>query len=58
MEEKKCKGDHQGHLCVLSSKESLDELKKLVRNPKYICFTCGRAADQEKNLCNPMPLDD
>ena len=53
-----CKGNHTGHLCVLVSKELFDEVKELVRNPKFICFNCGRVADSEKNLCNPMPLEE
>ena len=57
MAEAKCSGDHQGHLCVLVSKGLLDKVKTLTRNPKYICFNCGRVADSNKNLCNPMPLD-
>ena len=53
----KCKGDHRGHLCVLVSEKRFDEIKKMVANPKFICFNCGRAADCSENLCNPMPLD-
>jgi len=55
-EEKKCAGEHTGHLCVLVSEERFDEVKELVKNPKYICFNCGRVADSDANLCNPMPL--
>ena len=52
-----CKGDHTGHLCVLASQERFDEIKQMTRQPQFICFNCGRVADCEKNLCNPMPLD-
>ncbi len=52
---KECKGNHGGHLCVLASKEKFDDIMKLARNPNYICFNCGRVADSETNLCNPMP---
>jgi len=55
--ETKCKGDHTGHLCVLSSQERMDEIKELVKAPRFICFNCARVADSEKNLCNPMPLE-
>ena len=58
MSENICKGDHSGHLCVLVSKQKFDEIKELVRDPKYICFNCGRIADSASNLCNPVPLDD
>jgi hypothetical protein len=42
---------------MLASKELVDEIKKLAKNPTFICFNCGRVADSNKNLCNPMPLD-
>ncbi len=50
-----CKGEHEGHICLLASKAMFEEIKKLTGNPKFICFNCGRVADSEKNLCNPMP---
>ena len=55
---KSCKADHvhNGHLCVLFSEGKLDEVKSLVHNPEFICFNCGRVADSDHNLCNPMPL--
>jgi hypothetical protein len=56
MSEKKCIGKHSGHLCVLASDGKFEEIKKLARQPKHICFNCGRVADSDKNLCNPMPL--
>ena len=56
MAEKTCKGDYSGHICVLASNEKFEEIKTITRNPKHICFNCGRVADSEKNLCNPMPL--
>lgn len=58
-EEKSCKHpeNHSGHLCMLVSKGLFEEVKKLTRNPGFICFTCGRVADSAENLCNPMPND-
>ncbi len=58
MSEHVCKSDHKGHICVLASQEKFDYIKTLVSDPKFICFNCGRVADCEKNLCNPMPLND
>jgi hypothetical protein len=49
--------NHRGHLCVLASLAQFDQIKELVQEPKFICFTCGRVADKAENLCNPMPLD-
>jgi hypothetical protein len=34
----------------------LKELRPLVKNAKYICRDCGRAAASEKNLCSPKKL--
>ncbi len=53
-----CNGDHQAHICMLASKDKFDEIKNLTQNPQYICFNCGRVADSDKNLCNPMSLKD
>ena len=57
-EESVCRGDHTGHLCVLVSQKKFDEIKELVKKPRFICFNCGRAADSAANLCNPMPLEE
>jgi len=57
MEEMKyCRGDHSGHLCILASVGRFDEIKEMAGHPQFICFNCGRVADCEKYLCNPMPL--
>jgi hypothetical protein len=53
-----CKGEHQGHLCVLASKGLFGQIKELAADPKYICFNCGRVAACADNLCNPMSLKD
>ena len=52
-----CIGDHSCHLCVLTKKQSLEEIKPLVDKPRYICFNCGRGANSDKNLSIPQPLD-
>ncbi len=58
MARKTCKdAAHRGHLCVLASEGQFEAIKKLVKKPKFVCFNCGRSADSDKNLCNPMPLD-
>jgi hypothetical protein len=56
MGENVCYGDHTGHLCVLAGGRKFEEIKQLARNPEYICFNCGRVADCEANLCNPMAM--
>lgn len=58
--QKNCSGnpvDHQGHLCVLAGIEDFEGIRALVRDPRFICFNCGRVADKAANLCNPMPLE-
>ncbi len=60
MSKAKCKEEksHSGHLCVLASEGRFDEIKGLVGKPKCLCFNCGRVAKSERNLCNPMPLEE
>jgi hypothetical protein len=57
MSKQECKGQHEGHLCVLASTGKFAEIKDLARAPRFICFNCGRVAECDVNLCNPMPLD-
>lgn len=51
---------HEGHLHHLCSKIAagitLDEIKDLVRNGKFVCSKCGRVAANATNLCDPVPL--
>jgi hypothetical protein len=39
-----------------SGNVTLDQIKELVKNPKFICKKCGRVAALEENLCEPVPL--
>jgi hypothetical protein len=51
---------HEMHLCYLANlgyqTQDTEDYKKLVRNAKYICKSCGRAAAEEINLCRPAEL--
>jgi hypothetical protein len=38
MKKNACIGDHPCHICMLASKKMFDEIKKLTKNPKDICF--------------------
>jgi len=58
MKQHTCKGEHEGHLCVLASADKFQEIKLLAREPKFICFNCGRVAACDANLCNPMAIED
>ena len=55
------KGPHIGHklhLCELvgGGGISLEQVKTLVKDAKFICKSCGRVAAKELNLCDPVPL--
>ncbi len=49
---------HQHHLCHYADTGhvTLEEMKTLIKDPKFICKKCGRAAAREENLCEPTPL--
>jgi hypothetical protein len=35
----------------------VEKIKPLVNEPKFICTSCGRAANEATNLCQPEPLE-
>ena len=46
--------EHNEKMCAMTCcpcNINLDELKELVRNPGFICKSCGRVAEKAKNLC-------
>ena len=48
---------HAKHLCDMAKRGvDLNTYKKLVKDAKFICKKCGRAAAKEENLCDPVPL--
>jgi hypothetical protein len=49
---------HRQHLCHLAERGevSLEQMKTLVRDAKFVCKKCGRSAIKEENLCEPVPL--
>jgi len=51
---------HEAHLCMAENlgfvKSNLEDYKKYVRNPQFICKKCGRAAAKAENLCQPDKL--
>ena len=49
---------HKRHLCFMSEsgEYSLDEIKLLVNDAKFICKKCGRVAIKAENLCEPKTL--
>ena len=47
-------------LCDWSKKDiekKSNELKKILRSPKYYCKKCARAASNKQYLCKPNKLD-
>lgn len=50
---------HAQHLCDMAERGevTLEQMKELVRNPKFICQRCGRVAANSDNLCEPVPLN-
>lgn len=44
--------DLKGHL----KGDGRERFLELVRQPKYACRKCGRAARAERNLCKPIEL--
>ena len=50
---------HGQHLCHLVEygEATLNDIKSLVRNSKWICRKCGRAANNMENVCEPIYLD-
>jgi len=56
-----CKSDeHTKHLCYMVSQgfnlSDEAEYEELIKNPKFKCRHCGRAANSEDNLCEPAKL--
>jgi hypothetical protein len=49
---------HFNHLCDMVEKGqvSLEQIKSLVKDPKFICKKCGRVAHRSENLCEPVDL--
>jgi hypothetical protein len=57
MADQKCTGDHKKHICELAAEKKFEAIKQMILNPKYICANCGRAADSDENLCNPVHIN-
>jgi hypothetical protein len=51
---------HDTHLCYLVNmghiKSNLEEYKKLVKDPKFVCKTCGRSGNSKELLCWPVKI--
>ena len=53
-------GQHDQHLCKLYGegihKNDPEKYAHLVRDPKFVCKSCGRVAAEKENLCAPVLL--
>ncbi len=48
---------HEHHLCAIVEATGLTkEMKPLIKNAKYVCTCCARAAAKKENLCEPESL--
>jgi hypothetical protein len=55
----KAKGWHEDKLCALACcccRVDVKELRPLVKDAKFICKECGRAAAKASSLCHPAKL--
>ncbi len=52
--------NHDQHLCKLYgegvAQDNPDQYAHLVRDPQFVCKSCGRVATQKENLCSPTPI--
>jgi hypothetical protein len=48
--------NHENHLCHIISLRNMRTAAKLAKDAQYICFLCGRAARDPKNLCDPIKI--
>ncbi|NJD55103.1 MAG: hypothetical protein FIA94_01715 [Nitrospirae bacterium] len=55
-----CKGGDDctsdAHLCKIARQGDMDLIRQLVREPRFFCRKCGRAAREEVNLCRPAKI--
>jgi hypothetical protein len=54
--EKLAMSNHSQHLCEYSRHHGVEEMRERVKNPKWICEVCGRAANKKEFLCRPVKM--
>lgn len=51
---------HDKHLCYLVNLRFQDsnpeDFRTLIKEPRFFCQNCGRAANSPNNLCKPVKL--
>ncbi len=58
MDEKQISKDENVRICELSSEEDSARIRELTSVPQYMCFGCGRVANEKENLCSPQAFSD
>jgi hypothetical protein len=48
--------DHKEHMCEYSRHHGVKDMRERVKDPKFICEVCGRAATKKEYLCRPVEL--
>jgi hypothetical protein len=43
-------------ICDLAEEGKIEEMQEMVRDPQFMCFSCGRVANAKENLCNPLAV--
>ena len=46
----------ENHICRIIVRGDLERIKKLVKDTRFFCKNCGRAAHEKENLCNPAKI--
>jgi len=58
--DKECKGGKDcketSHLCKIAGRKDLELVRKLVKDSRFFCRKCGRAAHVPDNLCKPVEI--
>ena len=53
----KTSNNHEkNHLCQIVAKRDFGRVKELVKDSKFFCMNCGRAAHLADNLCNSSKI--
>ena len=46
----------KNHMCQIIIRKDLGRIKEIVKDSRFYCKNCGRAAHSEENLCNPSRI--
>ena len=49
-------GDHKEHMCEYAKHHGVEDMRARVKDAKFICEVCGRAANSKDYLCCPVDL--